>query len=80
MAGPGLSLDIGVLYLACGIPITVLGVLVGAPFAIGTGVGLVVAGLFFLLIAAVLALRHRGPQAAPEPWQSRPLPGEGGEK
>ena len=80
MAEYTLPLDIAVLYLAVGIPITVLGALVGVSLAIVTGVALIVAGLLFLLIALAIAWRHRAPRPSDEPWHARSAAADGSDK
>jgi hypothetical protein len=56
-----LPLDVAVLYIVCGIPIIILGLLTGSSYAIDTGVLLAVVGLVFLLGWGVYRLRQRPP-------------------
>ncbi|MFY9716485.1 MAG: hypothetical protein WAK40_00910 [Thermoplasmata archaeon] len=56
-----LPLDVAVLYIVCGIPIIILGLLVGSAYAIDTGALLTVVGLIFLLGWGVYLLRQRPP-------------------
>ncbi|HTP55016.1 MAG TPA: hypothetical protein VML94_08695 [Thermoplasmata archaeon] len=56
-----LPLDIAVLYIACGLPIIVLGLLTASAYAIDTGALLTLVGFVFLLGWGIHLLRQRPP-------------------
>ncbi|HTP55429.1 MAG TPA: hypothetical protein VML53_02020 [Thermoplasmata archaeon] len=65
MPTPALPVDVGLLYIACGFPLAIIGALVGSPLAVTVGVVLVLIGLVFLLIGLTLVRRRR--RSAPPP-------------
>ncbi|HUJ77515.1 MAG TPA: hypothetical protein VLX64_00760 [Thermoplasmata archaeon] len=65
MSTSALPVDVGLLYIACGLPLAIIGGLVGSPLAVTVGVILVVIGLVFLLVGLTLVRRRR--RSAPPP-------------
>jgi len=61
MLKPRLPIEIAVLYLACGLPLIVLGAIAASAYALDVGAVLAFVGLLFLLTWLVQTARRRSP-------------------